>query len=752
MTRLAQFTILFVSLAAVAAVARAAGWPKDYEKPLEVAAAANTERLVPYQVFELTFQHGAAYPDPTWDVTIEVTFASPTGKICEVGGFFYGSSKPQAPEIRKGENPWQDTAVWPCDPADLWKARYAPSEAGEWTYAWTFTNPDGRKASGQGAFKVVPGRTRPKGWIRFNPANPFRFVFDDGTPYFPLGFEDGFFDPNHNGSGLDAVAMEGPFSLHRNIPTPPGAMYMRGPTGGPRNADEKLRRFAEAGFNMFRFSPNNFSMKVFAAPDDERKPSLDHVRWEQAIMVDELLRANRRYGLRNFYGFFGYHKVFNFHPADRVGMAKVKRLIKYSVDRWGAYIDIYQFLNEQYATDEWYAEAIDYLKSIDPYGRPITTSWPKAELDGIDIYAPHWYQTECELTSDLHVAMAAARRKTECDKLILYGEQGNRIDPKKRREFIERGNGGVWDPGSARRMRVRTWAALLNETHFVFWETSHSKDSHYMNIWIGPQERQYLHALQDIAERLDAKVVPAPIKMAGPQAADVRGYALASDERALVYLHHVACAQCGGKSTSRDEVEGHDWTHDRGEVKGLTVTLSAPGPATAYWYDTRTANILARVDVPAAGERTFEAPPFAIDLALLVTDAGAPDIDGDGIANDRDDDDDNDGRPDAADAWPLEREEWADADGDRIGDNLDADIDADGKRDHPENPDPDGDGVPTAGAVPWDAFPLDPAEWRDTDGDGIGDHADTDDDGDGYTDAEEAEAGTDPLKAISFPG
>jgi len=46
-----------------------------------------------------------------------------------------------------------------------------------------------------------------------------------------------------------------------------------------------------------------------------------------------------------------------------------------------------------------------------------------------------------------------------------------------------------------------------------------------------------------------------------------------------------------------------------------------------------------------------------------------------------------------------------------------------------------------------DAFPLDPTEWVDTDSDGVGNNADTDDDDDGLSDAEEASYGTDPLNA-----
>ncbi len=42
-------------------------------------------------------------------------------------------------------------------------------------------------------------------------------------------------------------------------------------------------------------------------------------------------------------------------------------------------------------------------------------------------------------------------------------------------------------------------------------------------------------------------------------------------------------------------------------------------------------------------------------------------------------------------------------------------------------------------------------EWRDSDGDGIGDHADTDIDGDGWSNTEEEKVETDPLDKLSFP-
>lgn len=80
----------------------------------------------------------------------------------------------------------------------------------------------------------------------------------------------------------------------------------------------------------------------------------------------------------------------------------------------------------------------------------------------------------------------------------------------------------------------------------------------------------------------------------------------------------------------------------------------------------------------------------------------------------------------------LDAPPWVDSDGDGMGDMIDADD--------------DNDGVPDNS----DAFPLDPMESVDTDRDGIGNNADTDDDGDGLSDLDENSVyGTDPLRRDS---
>ena len=90
------------------------------------------------------------------------------------------------------------------------------------------------------------------------------------------------------------------------------------------------------------------------------------------------------------------------------------------------------------------------------------------------------------------------------------------------------------------------------------------------------------------------------------------------------------------------------------------------------------------------------------------------------------------------DAFPLDAAEWLDTDSDSIGNNADADDDNDGIVDNAdefpldpnESVDTDYDGVGDNA----DQLPLDASETVDTDGDGIGNNADPDDDGDGVSD------------------
>ena len=132
------------------------------------------------------------------------------------------------------------------------------------------------------------------------------------------------------------------------------------------------------------------------------------------------------------------------------------------------------------------------------------------------------------------------------------------------------------------------------------------------------------------------------------------------------------------------------------------------------------------------------------------TEDSMEDSDGDGVNDDQDDfpndanestDTDGDGVGDNSDVFPDDANESSDLDNDGIGDNSDDDADGDGTPNDVDafpltdsSNDADNDGV----SDDLDAFPNNPNEYFDTDGDGIGDNADTDDDNDNVADSVDA--------------
>jgi len=118
-----------------------------------------------------------------------------------------------------------------------------------------------------------------------------------------------------------------------------------------------------------------------------------------------------------------------------------------------------------------------------------------------------------------------------------------------------------------------------------------------------------------------------------------------------------------------------------------------------------------------------------------------------------------------ADLFPDNPTQWEDADGDGLGDNQSGtdpdlhlfDFDNDGFIDAidilPKFASPgdlDADGCMDEGLNP-DVFPEDPTECFDFDNDGLGDNEDIDDDGDGWSDANEIREGTNHRDASSMP-
>jgi hypothetical protein len=488
-------------------------------------APASVRRL---GVFEATFSaRGAGYSNPWEQVRLTMTLISPTGRRIGIGGFYDGGN--------------------------TWKARFAPARRGRWR--WTSTVRDGmNRQRFHGAFRVVHGPGH--GFVRRSPYNRFRWIFSDGTPYYPVGIGDCVVGSHSSSSPFEDWGLD----------------------GGRTDFNTYLRAYQRAGVNLFRWSVDNCAFGLFRTI----APGGNVYLAQQGAWGDEVVRGLRRHGFRVYMTIFGDDPdpPFTDDPSG-AQLQAVERYVKYVVDRYGAYVDYWELMNEANASVDWYTQVARYLRSVDPYHHPISTSWERPQLPVIDINSPHWYQTESQFESD-RITWDRFREWKGPGKPVIVGEQGNA--------------GQNWDPLSGLRMRLRAWTAFFAEGTLVFWNTSHSKDYHAPagNIYLGPEERKYLRVLQGFTRNFDrrARIVSAPVSPGD----GIRGYALRGPAQYAAYLHA--------------------YTDHVSPTAGLSLKVDIPRRGKATWISPATGRVLGREALRHRGMQTLRVPPFVTDVAV----------------------------------------------------------------------------------------------------------------------------------------
>jgi len=498
----------------------------------ELATAAPLPHVPRYGVFEQSIGFTPSSGNPWEDVTLGVTFEPPHGRQVEIGGFYAGGH--------------------------TWKFRFAPSQLGR--YTWTARIADRtRVATRHGAFLVVTGPS--PGFVQRDPHNRFRWTFSDGESYDAIGIQDCtlpvYTDNPLTGFGFD------------------------GGQGPPHwtSLEPYLKTFASAGFDLFRWGPDNCSFDLY----DRIDPAGNVYSQQGGITADELVSSLRRHGFRIEFVLFGNTPPFP--SGTDAQLAAVERYVKYVVARYGASVDFWELMNEARVSDGWYAQVAAYLRRIDPYRHPIGTSYSRPDLPGIDFGSDHWYQNEPELESD-----STAWQRLRAEPARRYGKP----------TFVdEQGNAQRnWDQGSSVRMRLRAWTAFFAEATFVFWNTSATK--HYFadeaaNIYLGPEERGYVRVLSRWMRGFDPRayfVTPSV-----PDRSDVRAYALRGPKEYGLYM-------VDGASHST-------------QVTGATVVVSPAHAGRAVWTDPASGRTLRVRNVPA-GRQTLAVPPFKTDVALKI--------------------------------------------------------------------------------------------------------------------------------------
>src|SRR6266498_4013844 len=285
---------------------------------------------------------------------------------------------------------------------DTWKVRFSPTQTGRWLWVATLADAT-HKQTTRGALIVVGGKGR-RGFVRHSPYNRF-----------------------HVGASRRTV-----------------------------NVGRYLSTYQRAGVNLFRWSVDNCAFGLYQRIAPQGNVYLEREgRWG-----DRLVSELRSHVFRVYMTIFGSNPPFA-HDASLEEINAVKRYVKYVVDRYGAYVDFWELMNEAQASTAWYTKIAKYFRSVDPYHHPIATSLERPDLPVIDVNAPHWYELESESDSDVRTWNLFAAWKG-AGKPVIVGEQGN--------------SGQNWDERSAVRMRIRVWTAFFAEGTLIFWNTSLTKD------------------------------------------------------------------------------------------------------------------------------------------------------------------------------------------------------------------------------------------------------------------------------------
>ncbi len=470
-----------------------------------------------YDVIELSFPYASgALANPWQDVSVTAALRTPGGRLILIEGFYYDS--------------------------DNYRVRFAPTELGEYQYTVDVRGPYGND-SYEGRFSSVASSN--KGFLRKLASNPYRLVFDDGSIANAVGINDCFAKSGE----LKGFVEE----------------------GHEVDLESYMRAFGAegAGFNVFRWNPGNCSFDIYGT----LRASGNTYLVRESKWADRLLASARAHGFHVMFAFF-------WKPPDPQLEEEYKQAVRYTMARYGAYVDVWEITNE---TEEakfpfnFIQVFSAYVRSLDPYKRMVTNSFPRSgDFHVLDARSPH-----VQISQDAYLDMKAVTTDFTTGAPVIAGEVYN---PGNRN----------WDQYSAQRMRMYSWTSFFSGLVDVYWATTYKRTYEGVpgNMYLGAEERGYIATLQKLTANVPPSSEFSVLKLTGL----ATGYALRSSTTLLAYLY---------------------WPFGQKEKLTTSFTVDVPSDGTASWINPATGDVVQHVAVHD-GVRKLVTPPFVQDLVLSV--------------------------------------------------------------------------------------------------------------------------------------
>jgi hypothetical protein len=461
-----------------------------------------------YGVMELTLTCSERFDNPFREAVCEAEFVSPSGVRTRVEGFYDGD--------------------------DRWRVRFVPREHGDWTWRGRISG-GSKPVDASGAFKCEG--TQGHGFLRISKQNPFRYEYEDGTPFYPIGIQTcDFLQPDFDGpeagkgenrkvSNAEWMqAFTGAVNLVRT-------QFGQGTAAGcalPLIAARPKKGSGKQTATNFVYQADRYDLAL-AAKIDEVYRAQREAGLSQILIFLQDMSAWKNEGLGMMTGFGAIRDLAGYKSAKAPNLQVQEQYIRYVIARYGAYVDIWEILNEDsFAPPDYLAHLAGVIRKADPYGRLLTSNFSRPGETWSDITTWHEYMGMPANAVDAYVVSQVALHKSY-GKLVQNTEFGNQgclsnVDPVK------------W--------RIAVWAAYMHESGLLFWSMSQSKipaghvKSGNANAYIGPDSRQHFRVFHALTRDLPVDLKPVTIGFTTQT--DIRAYALCNGKQGLIYIHHFA--------------------------------------------------------------------------------------------------------------------------------------------------------------------------------------------------------------------
>ena len=574
--------LLTVSAMAIAATLPAC-MPAD-SRP-RITELTGPDSVTRFDRFETT---AAISPEPTnpfdpAQIDVQGVFVDPAGRTWHSIGFWYQSYSRALIDGREVLTPVG---------SPVWKVRFAPNATGQWTWWWTVTTPAGSTQSEAHSLDVHLG-TNP-GFIRRTAADSRYLVHDDGSSFFAIGENTGWYD------------QRGTFAY-----------------------DSWYSRLAEQGANFSRLWMPSWAFGIEwndTGLGDYRR------RLDRAWQLDRVIEEGERRGIYTMLSLLNhgaFSRAFNSEwasnpynaanggplaaPGDQFTDATTKTLLKrrlrYVVARWGysTHVHSWELWNEAdlagraTAADSavWHREMAGYLRSIDPARHLVTTSfafsrshpvWAEAGLDYTQVHNYSNIIPGAGIASNMATWLPEQNRTYK--RPVLFGEYG--VDSRGPAETFAADPTGIG-------FHDGLWAGALSSsfgTGMTWW----------WDNYIDVEPDRFYPMFGAVARFVDGihwsreRLAPAPLTATSPsRPLFVTG--MQGPELVVLWLKN----------------DAHQWDHpDAGMVSDATVSLTlSAGSWCGAWWDTAMGIPGDLVQFTAgATPVVLGAPPFSGDVAL----------------------------------------------------------------------------------------------------------------------------------------